>query len=40
MSLGMSVYDDFKAGGLVVEGVTFMILIKGLCKADGRLMQL
>lgn len=31
--LVMSVYDDFKADGLVEEGVTFMILVKGLCKA-------
>lgn len=31
--LAMSVYDDFKSDGLVEEGVTFMILIKGLCKA-------
>ncbi|PWA38618.1 Pentatricopeptide repeat-containing protein [Artemisia annua] len=31
--LSMSVYNDFKDDGLVEEGVTFMILVKGLCKA-------
>nr|GEW64532.1 hypothetical protein [Tanacetum cinerariifolium] len=31
--LSMSVYNDFKDDGLVEEGVTFMILIKGLCMA-------
>ncbi|KAF8398316.1 hypothetical protein HHK36_017243 [Tetracentron sinense] len=32
LDLAMSVYDDFKEDGLVEESVTFMILIKGLCK--------
>ncbi|KAL5543653.1 hypothetical protein UlMin_007437 [Ulmus minor] len=30
--LGLSVYEDFRDAGLVKESVTFMILIKGLCK--------
>ncbi|KAM0069023.1 putative tetratricopeptide-like helical domain superfamily [Helianthus debilis subsp. tardiflorus] len=38
VDLCMSVYNDFKKGGLVEEGVTFMILIKGLCKA-GRVEE-
>ncbi|KAK1421274.1 hypothetical protein QVD17_23473 [Tagetes erecta] len=38
IDLSMSVYDDFKSNGLVEEGVTFMILIKGLCKA-GRVEE-
>ncbi|KAI3705151.1 hypothetical protein L1987_75384 [Smallanthus sonchifolius] len=33
IDLSMSVYNNFKKDGLVEEGVTFMILIKGLCKA-------
>lgn len=33
MDLALSVYQDFKEDGLVEESVTFMILIKGLCKA-------
>lgn len=32
LDLAMSVYDDFKDDGLVEESVTFMILVKGLCK--------
>ncbi|KAK6131214.1 hypothetical protein DH2020_035044 [Rehmannia glutinosa] len=36
LDLAMSVYDDFKEDGLVEENVTYMILIKGLCKA-GRM---
>ncbi|KAI7739542.1 hypothetical protein M8C21_017353, partial [Ambrosia artemisiifolia] len=38
VDLCMSVYDDFKKGGSVEQGVTFMILIKGLCKA-GRVYE-
>ncbi|KAM7509050.1 hypothetical protein LguiA_019503 [Lonicera macranthoides] len=33
MDLALSVYQDFKEDGLVEESITFMILIKGLCKA-------
>ncbi|CAI9765003.1 unnamed protein product [Fraxinus pennsylvanica] len=36
LDLAISVYNDFKEDGLVEESVTFMILIKGLCKA-GRM---
>lgn len=36
LDLALSVYDDFKADGLEEESVTFMILVKGLCKA-GRI---
>nr|XP_016444769.1 PREDICTED: pentatricopeptide repeat-containing protein At4g20740-like [Nicotiana tabacum]XP_016444775.1 PREDICTED: pentatricopeptide repeat-containing protein At4g20740-like [Nicotiana tabacum]XP_016444782.1 PREDICTED: pentatricopeptide repeat-containing protein At4g20740-like [Nicotiana tabacum]XP_016444789.1 PREDICTED: pentatricopeptide repeat-containing protein At4g20740-like [Nicotiana tabacum]XP_016444796.1 PREDICTED: pentatricopeptide repeat-containing protein At4g20740-like [Nicotiana len=32
LNLAMSVYDDFKKDGLVEESMTFMILIKGLCR--------
>ncbi|KMT17191.1 hypothetical protein BVRB_2g040990 [Beta vulgaris subsp. vulgaris] len=32
LDLAMSVYDDFKKDGLVEETITYMILIKGLCK--------
>lgn len=38
LDLSMSVYSDFKNDGLIEEGVTFMILIKGLCKA-GRVEE-
>ncbi|KAJ0909240.1 putative tetratricopeptide-like helical domain superfamily [Helianthus annuus] len=38
VDLCMSVYNDFKKGGSAEEGVTFMILIKGLCKA-GRVEE-
>nr|XP_043609746.1 pentatricopeptide repeat-containing protein At4g20740 [Erigeron canadensis]XP_043609747.1 pentatricopeptide repeat-containing protein At4g20740 [Erigeron canadensis] len=33
LDLSLSVYNDFKNEKLAEEGVTFMILIKGLCKA-------
>lgn len=33
LDLAMSVYNDFKEDGLVEENVTYMILIKGLCRA-------
>ncbi|MCI54545.1 pentatricopeptide repeat-containing protein, partial [Trifolium medium] len=33
LDLALSVYSDFKEDGLVEESVTFMVLIKGLCKA-------
>ncbi|XP_059649164.1 pentatricopeptide repeat-containing protein At4g20740 [Cornus florida] len=36
LDLAMSVYGDFKEGGLVEESITYMILVKGLCKA-GRI---
>lgn len=36
LDLAMSVYDDFRGDGLVEESVTFMILVKGLCKG-GRI---
>ncbi|KAL2512905.1 Pentatricopeptide repeat-containing protein [Abeliophyllum distichum] len=36
LNLAISVYNDFKEDGLVEESVTFMILIKGFCKA-GRI---
>lgn len=39
LDLALSVYDDFKEVGLVEESVTFMILIKGLCKA-GRVEEM
>ncbi|XP_077241627.1 pentatricopeptide repeat (PPR-like) superfamily protein [Tasmannia lanceolata] len=38
LDLALSVYDDFKEDGLVEESVTFMILVKGLCKA-GRMSE-
>ncbi|KAK9062983.1 hypothetical protein SSX86_016853 [Deinandra increscens subsp. villosa] len=38
IDLSMSVYKNFKNDGLMEEGVTFMILIKGLCKA-GRVEE-
>ncbi|CAN0863578.1 Pentatricopeptide repeat-containing protein At4g20740 [Linum grandiflorum] len=37
--LALSVYDDFRSDGLVEESVTYMILIKGLCKA-GRIVEM
>ncbi|GAV69403.1 PPR domain-containing protein/PPR_1 domain-containing protein/PPR_2 domain-containing protein/PPR_3 domain-containing protein, partial [Cephalotus follicularis] len=33
LDLALAVYQDFKGDGLVEESVTYMILIKGLCKA-------
>ncbi|XP_027114005.2 pentatricopeptide repeat-containing protein At4g20740 [Coffea arabica] len=33
LDLAMSVYKDFKEDGLAEESITFMILIKGLCKS-------
>lgn len=39
LDLAMSVYDDFKKDGLVEETVTYMILIKGLCKG-GRIDEM
>lgn len=38
LDLSMSVYNDFKNDKLVEEGITFMILVKGLCKA-GRIEE-
>ncbi|KAD5962006.1 hypothetical protein E3N88_13479 [Mikania micrantha] len=38
VDLAMSVYSNFKNDGLMEEGVTFMILIKGLCKV-GRVKE-
>ena len=32
VDLAVLVYDDFRNDGLVEESVTFMVLIKGLCK--------
>ncbi|KAK7844657.1 pentatricopeptide repeat-containing protein [Quercus suber] len=39
VDLGVSVYDDFRNDGLVVESVTFIVLIKGLCKV-GRIDEM
>jgi len=39
LDLGLSVYDDFKEDGLVEESVTFMLLVKGLCKG-GRIDEM
>ncbi|KAL5760401.1 hypothetical protein ACOSQ2_019239 [Xanthoceras sorbifolium] len=39
IDLALSVYDDFKAHELVEESITYMILIKGLCKA-GRFEEM
>ncbi|XP_027341635.1 pentatricopeptide repeat-containing protein At4g20740-like [Abrus precatorius] len=39
LDLALKVYDDFRADGLVEERVTFMVLIKGLCKA-GRVDEM
>lgn len=33
LDLALSVYGDFREDGLVEERVTFMVLVKGLCKA-------
>ncbi|KAK9682481.1 hypothetical protein RND81_10G076900 [Saponaria officinalis] len=33
LDLALSVYDDFKKDGLVEETVTYMILVKGLCRS-------
>lgn len=38
LDLAMSVYKDFKEDGLAEESITFMILIKGLCKS-GRMHE-
>ncbi|GAA0147341.1 hypothetical protein LIER_07065 [Lithospermum erythrorhizon] len=38
LDLAMTVYDDFKEEELVEESVTYMTLIKGLCKA-GRMSE-
>ncbi|KAI3510976.1 hypothetical protein L1887_18117 [Cichorium endivia] len=38
LDLSLSVYNDFKNDGLIEEGITFMILIKGLCK-EGRIEE-
>ncbi|KAG7982846.1 hypothetical protein I3843_04G073600 [Carya illinoinensis] len=39
LDLALSVYEDFRNDGLVEESVTFMILIKGLCRA-GRINEM
>ncbi|KAK3409621.1 hypothetical protein EUGRSUZ_J01726 [Eucalyptus grandis] len=39
LDLALSVYDDFWNDGLVEDSVTYMILIKGLCKA-GRINEM
>ncbi|BFG20349.1 hypothetical protein CerSpe_066230 [Prunus speciosa] len=39
LDLALSVYEDFRGDGLVEESVTFMILIKGLCKM-GRIDEM
>ncbi|KAL2337107.1 hypothetical protein Fmac_011553 [Flemingia macrophylla] len=39
LDLALSVYDDFRADGLVEERVTFMVLVKGLCKG-GRIEEM
>ena len=39
VDLAVSVYDDFRNNGLVEESVTFMVLIKGLCKV-GRIDEM
>ncbi|KAL3516417.1 hypothetical protein ACH5RR_023319 [Cinchona calisaya] len=38
LDLAVSVYKDFKEDGLAEESITFMILIKGLCKS-GRMHE-
>ena len=38
LDLALSVYDDLKEDGLVEESVTFMVLVKGLCKC-GRIIS-
>ncbi|XVF76587.1 hypothetical protein PTKIN_Ptkin13bG0277700 [Pterospermum kingtungense] len=39
IDLALSVYEDFRGDGLVEESITFMILIKGLCKV-GRIEEM
>lgn len=39
LDLALSVYDDLKEDGLVEESVTFMVLVKGLCKC-GRIDEM
>ncbi|TKY49646.1 Pentatricopeptide repeat-containing protein [Spatholobus suberectus] len=39
LDLAMSVYNDFREDGLVEESVTFMVLVKGLCKG-GRIDEM
>ncbi|XVF24230.1 hypothetical protein REPUB_Repub13aG0109800 [Reevesia pubescens] len=39
LDLALLVYEDFRGDGLVEESITFMILIKGLCKA-GRIEEM
>ncbi|XP_073220650.1 pentatricopeptide repeat-containing protein At4g20740-like isoform X2 [Cicer arietinum] len=39
LDLALSVYNDFREDGLVEESVTFMVLVKGLCKA-GRIGEM
>ncbi|XP_022746605.1 pentatricopeptide repeat-containing protein At4g20740 [Durio zibethinus] len=39
LDLASSVYEDFRGDGLVEESITFMILIKGLCKV-GRIGEM
>ena len=39
VDLAVLVYDDFRNDGLVEESVTFMVLIKGLCKV-GRIDEM
>ncbi|GKV11161.1 hypothetical protein SLEP1_g22440 [Rubroshorea leprosula] len=39
LDLALSVYEDFKGEVLAEENITFMILIKGLCKA-GRIEEM
>lgn len=39
LDLALSVYEDFRGKSLVEENVTFMILIKGLCK-EGRIVEM
>ncbi|KAM5551998.1 pentatricopeptide repeat-containing protein [Rosa sericea] len=39
LDLALSVYGDFRGDGLVEESVTFMILIKGMCKC-GRVDEM
>ena len=39
MDLAVLVYDDFRNDGLVEESVTFMVLIKRLCKV-GRIDEM
>ncbi|WCJ39002.1 Pentatricopeptide repeat (PPR-like) superfamily protein [Euphorbia peplus] len=39
LDLALLVYDDFRSDGMVEDSVTFMILIKGLCKS-GRIEEM